>query len=41
MRNTLARLCRLLADFFEEAERRLATCPDCGRSRFYGKACKQ
>jgi hypothetical protein len=38
--NSLARLAGRLAAFFEEAERRLARCPDCGRSAYYGAPCK-
>lgn len=39
-RNLIGRLCLRLSDYLLEASRRLIVCPDCGRSRFYGKACK-
>ena len=38
--NRLARLCQWLAELLTEAERHLNRCPDCGRSRWYGRACK-
>jgi hypothetical protein len=38
--NALARMFGRLAQWAEERERRLNLCPDCGRSRYYGKACK-
>jgi len=37
--NMVARLCDKLAKIFEELERRLNLCEDCGKSRFYGKSC--
>lgn len=37
--NRLARACRWLAEFFEEADRRLDRCERCGRSKWYGKEC--
>ena len=36
----LGRVCRWLADVLEEWSHVLIRCPDCGRSRYYGKACK-
>lgn len=40
MRNLLANMCAGIAALLVEAERRLRVCPDCGRSRYYGKPCK-
>lgn len=37
--NVLARACGRIAEWFEEAQRHLNRCPDCGRSRFYGEPC--
>lgn len=36
----LGRLCAWLAGVLEEWSRHLIRCPDCGRSRYYGRACK-
>jgi len=40
MLNALAACCEWLADLLTEASRHLKRCPECGRSRFYGAACK-
>lgn len=36
----LANGCDWVAEQFTEAARRLRYCPDCGRNRFYGEACR-
>lgn len=38
--NAVAWLAERVARGAEEIERRCRTCPDCGRSRWYGRACK-
>jgi hypothetical protein len=37
--NALATLLFALAERVEDAARHLRRCPDCGRSRYYGRPC--
>ena len=39
-RNRLGRVCAALAEWLEEAARLLMVCEECGRSRYYGRPCK-
>lgn len=39
IRNALAAACQRIADVAQEAARRLRSCPDCGRSLYYGEGC--
>lgn len=39
--NWLAKWCRRYSDWFAEAERQLACCPECGENLYYGKPCPQ
>jgi len=38
--NWMAVRCYRIGAWFDEASKRLSLCPDCGRSRYYGKPCE-